>query len=97
MRLHHRADDGIRTRDPNLGKVVRYQLRYIRVPRARSSPVAKDDDSASKRGRTNLDDEGGRCLLGALKCSRYPCPESEKAAVSGVSAFDAGRCAVAPQ
>ena len=25
------ADDGIRTRDPNLGKVVRYQLRYIRV------------------------------------------------------------------
>ena len=26
-----RADDGIRTRDPNLGKVVRYQLRYIRT------------------------------------------------------------------
>ncbi len=27
----HRADDGIRTRDPNLGKVVRYQLRYVRM------------------------------------------------------------------
>ena len=28
--LHLRADDGIRTRDPHLGKVMRYQLRYIR-------------------------------------------------------------------
>jgi hypothetical protein len=28
-----RADDETRTRDPNLGKVVRYQLRYIRVLR----------------------------------------------------------------
>ena len=27
-----RADDGIRTRDPHLGKVMRYQLRYIRKP-----------------------------------------------------------------
>lgn len=26
-----RADDGIRTRDPHLGKVMRYQLRHIRV------------------------------------------------------------------
>ncbi len=26
-----RADDGTRTRDPNLGKVMRYQLRYIRM------------------------------------------------------------------
>src|SRR6185503_18920600 len=28
-----RADDGIRTRDPHLGKVMRYQLRYIRASR----------------------------------------------------------------
>ena len=28
-----RADDGIRTRDPHLGKVMRYQLRYVRSPR----------------------------------------------------------------
>ena len=27
-----RADDGTRTRDPHLGKVMRYQLRYIREP-----------------------------------------------------------------
>ncbi|MDQ1392563.1 MAG: hypothetical protein QOF30_1540, partial [Acidimicrobiaceae bacterium] len=25
-----RADDGIRTRDPNLGKVVLYQLSHVR-------------------------------------------------------------------
>ena len=31
MPLHLRADDGIRTRDPHLGKVMRYQLRYIRM------------------------------------------------------------------
>jgi hypothetical protein len=53
MRLHHRADDGIRTRDPNLGKVVRYQLRHVRTPRASSSPIAKHDDSASTLGTTN--------------------------------------------
>ena len=29
--LYTRADDETRTRDPNLGKVVRYQLRYIRI------------------------------------------------------------------
>jgi hypothetical protein len=27
----YRADDGIRTRDPHLGKVMRYQLRYVRM------------------------------------------------------------------
>src|SRR5919112_2934830 len=53
MRLHPRADDGIRTRDPHLGKVMRYQLRYIRAPRARSSLVAKHDDSPPQRSRTN--------------------------------------------
>ena len=35
MPLHLRADDGIRTRDPHLGKVMRYQLRYIRILRAK--------------------------------------------------------------
>jgi hypothetical protein len=53
MPLHLRADDGIRTRDPNLGKVVRYQLRHIRALRARTSPVAKHDDSPPERDRTN--------------------------------------------
>ena len=31
-----RADDGTRTRDPHLGKVMRYQLRYVRTARAGS-------------------------------------------------------------
>ncbi len=53
MPLHLRADDGIRTRDPHLGKVMRYQLRYIRAPRARSSPVAKQNDSPPTWARTN--------------------------------------------
>ena len=48
-----RADDGIRTRDPHLGKVMRYQLRYIRKLRARSSPVARFDNSPPTRTRTN--------------------------------------------
>src|ERR1700759_81239 len=51
--MHLRADDGIRTRDPHLGKVMRYQLRYIRTPRTRSSPGAKHDDSPPERNRTN--------------------------------------------
>src|SRR5882672_7541338 len=32
-----RADDGIRTRDPHLGKVMRYQLRYVRISPAEGS------------------------------------------------------------
>jgi hypothetical protein len=51
--MHLRADDGIRTRDPHLGKVMRYQLRYIRVPRARTSPVAMHDDSPRTQAGTN--------------------------------------------
>src|ERR1700736_5351380 len=31
LRGRCRADDGIRTRDPHLGKVMRYQLRYVRI------------------------------------------------------------------
>lgn len=53
MPLHLRADDGIRTRDPHLGKVMRYQLRYIRVPRSRSSPVAMQNDSPPGHADTN--------------------------------------------
>src|SRR3954447_5773026 len=44
-----RADDGIRTRDPNLGKVVLYQLSHVRVPARRFRPA--------QQGRT-LAEEG---------------------------------------
>ena len=44
-----RADDGIRTRDPHLGKVMRYQLRYVRVP-----PVFLGDGGNSTRRQDRL-------------------------------------------
>lgn len=41
-----RADDGIRTRDPHLGKVMRYQLRYIRtLPGALPAPCCEKNTS----------------------------------------------------
>ena len=45
-----RADDGIRTRDPHLGKVMRYQLRYIRMP---TSDLV---DRAARGAKRNLRD-----------------------------------------
>ena len=36
-----RADDGIRTRDPHLGKVMRYQLRYVRLSLRRVSAARR--------------------------------------------------------
>jgi hypothetical protein len=63
--VHLRADDGIRTRDPHLGKVMRYQLRYIRAQRTRSSPGAKHDDSPPERDRTNSSVVQGASLFAA--------------------------------
>ena len=37
-----RADDGTRTRDPHLGKVMRYQLRYVRIRPARTAHAGAD-------------------------------------------------------
>jgi hypothetical protein len=34
-RHHNGADDGIRTRDPHLGKVMLYQLSHVRMPAIR--------------------------------------------------------------
>ncbi len=44
------ADDGIRTRDPHLGKVMRYQLRYVRT-----SPVNSPGDNQNYTGSTLSD------------------------------------------
>ena len=49
-----RADDGIRTRDPHLGKVMRYQLRYVRVP----SDVNRATDENFSRGTRRLPNRG---------------------------------------
>src|SRR5579875_1606302 len=42
-----RADDGIRTRDPHLGKVMLYQLSHVRVP---STGVAAGDLALCRLG-----------------------------------------------
>jgi hypothetical protein len=44
-----RADDGIRTRDPHLGKVMRYQLRYVRVCSVSAALTLLGDPSAGLR------------------------------------------------
>ena len=36
-----RADDGIRTRDPHLGKVMLYQLSHVRVPALEPAPAGR--------------------------------------------------------
>ena len=40
--MHVRAGNGTRTRDPNLGKVVLYQLSYSRVARKLAGTGAAD-------------------------------------------------------
>src|ERR1700710_1081633 len=46
-----RADDGIRTRDPNLGKVVLYQLSHVRVGASvyKPAPVTSGDAGTASR------------------------------------------------
>jgi hypothetical protein len=39
MGLNIRAENGIRTRDPDLGKVVLYQLSYFRMTSKRSAKI----------------------------------------------------------
>jgi hypothetical protein len=38
---HLRADDGIRTRDPHLGKVMLYQLSHVRIRQASPACVSE--------------------------------------------------------
>ncbi len=44
------ADDGIRTRDPHLGKVVLYQLSHVRVRRTESRGCRAPLQPAGLRG-----------------------------------------------
>ena len=38
LKCHNRADDGLRTRDHQLGKLALYQLSYVRVGEYFSTP-----------------------------------------------------------
>ena len=42
LRDTYGADDGIRTRDPNLGKVVLYQLSHVRAEASLTAPPGAD-------------------------------------------------------
>ena len=53
VRLLFRADDGIRTRDPHLGKVMRYQLRYVRNPRDFPVPAGRERRIRRHSGRVS--------------------------------------------
>jgi hypothetical protein len=46
------ADDGIRTRDPHLGKVMRYQLRYVRVGNKLSGQRTPGDNRVDRDMRS---------------------------------------------
>src|SRR6201999_2313687 len=83
-----RADDGIRTRDPHLGKVMLYQLSHVRMqvrgdlgPVRRISPALRQNFIRSSRnhqleagiGAKNLSHEWRRAtLLPALSQVRWP-------------------------
>src|SRR4051794_34415747 len=49
---HSRADDGIRTRDPHLGKVMRYQLRYVRASEPWRGPAMPAHDTGGSGSPT---------------------------------------------
>jgi Flp pilus assembly pilin Flp len=55
-----RADDGVRTRDPQLGKLMLYQLSYVRVPK--KGPAPSLQQGLAKK-RLQADDLTVRTLL----------------------------------
>ena len=69
-----RADDGIRTRDPHLGKVMRYQLRYVRESSPSPEPGNRHHSRSPqvnpKRART-CDDQ----LMDAIRHVAHSRPE----------------------
>ena len=42
VRKRNGADNGARTRDPNLGKVVLYQLSHVRICKTKRAPERPD-------------------------------------------------------
>ena len=52
--MEARAEDGTRTRDPNLGKVMLYQLSYFRIIfRTRSGNINNKMPQNNKQYKTN--------------------------------------------
>ena len=63
-----RADDGIRTRDPHLGKVMLYQLSHVRAP-----PLAPA--GAKARLETIAEPSGGVQTFPAASGLSLDCPK----------------------
>src|SRR2546428_6389970 len=62
------ADDGIRTRDPHLGKVVLYQLSHVRATLilSRGAIGGERQPSAPRRTEASISALGWRKLIGPL-------------------------------
>src|SRR3954452_22419018 len=86
------ADDGIRTRDPNLGKVVLYQLSHVRVGEENSARGARAQVPAS-RATT-----GANCSYWSSPKTTYDTPHSSRRAtsVSQTSSTEPARTAPEP-
>ena len=84
---HYRADDGIRTRDPHLGKVMLYQLSHVRMlvrdtsgrsagslrrcVRTLSDPRATTNSNRGLRQKICLPNESGSLSAHHLHASRW--------------------------
>ena len=77
-----RAGNGTRTRDPNLGKVVLYQLSYSRI-RLDVETGRRQDAQFTSTDRRKSNDRLVRLLLGVSPSRRLPVSTSTRLVVSG--------------
>ena len=61
------ADDGTRTRDPHLGKVMLYQLSHVRVEGQQGSNHAADSERRSDE--LDIADDVDQCWVGVVERS----------------------------
>jgi hypothetical protein len=90
-----RADDGIRTRDPHLGKVMRYQLRYVRMHfNIRFDPLTVRPCEQNFIGRSGADPNRGAPTLGAGHPGRLDQPRSLEIICVSASSTSTQRCSL---
>jgi hypothetical protein len=70
-----RADDGIRTRDPHLGKVMRYQLRYVRTAIDPYFPCRAPVEDSIRSPRSEPNRLNGSSAPEMIASSQQPMPE----------------------
>ncbi len=87
-----RADDETRTRDPHLGKVMRYQLRYIRISRCSSLRHLNDFSRKDRRSQNRTAHPGVSARLPLTMCIG-PLPSASIGSRGPVSGPQDGRLA----